>query len=168
MTRVAIRPATPDDAAAVHAAILAMGEHLGLSHKIESVPADLARHGLAPGRAFEGLIAEIGGEFAGMCLFFPSFSTWLGRPGIYIQDLYVEPRFRGQGVGERLIRRAAAQAHDRGAGYLRLAVDADNLAAQGFYERLGISGYQADRIHAAYGEAFQALAAGGRDDQGTT
>jgi ribosomal protein S18 acetylase RimI-like enzyme len=161
LTRVTIRPATPDDAAAIHAAILAMGEHLGLSHKIESTPPDLARHGLAPGRAFEGLIAEIGGEFAGMCLFFPSFSTWLGRPGMYVQDLHVEPRFRGQGVGERLIRRAAALARDRGAVYLRLAVDADNLAAQGFYERLGISRYEADLIHAAYGEAFQALAAGG-------
>ncbi|MDW6021461.1 GNAT family N-acetyltransferase [Mesorhizobium sp. BAC0120] len=169
MTRtVTIRPATPADAAAIHAAILAMGEHLGLAHKIDSTPADLARHGLAPGRAFEGLIAEIGGEFAGMCLFFRSFSTWRGCPGIYIQDLYVEPRFRGERVGERLVRRAAAQARDRGAGYLRLAVDADNFAAQGFYERLGIAHYEADRIHAAYGEAFEALASGGKDDQGTT
>jgi ribosomal protein S18 acetylase RimI-like enzyme len=167
MQPVIIRPATPGDAALIHAAILAMGEHLGLAHRIESRPADLARHGLAPGRAFEGLIAEIGGEFAGMCLFFRSFSTWLGCPGIYVQDLFVAPRFRGQGVGERLIRRAAALGREQGAAYLRLAVDADNFAAQAFYERLGIGHRDGDRIHAAYGDAFRALAAGGEQDRGT-
>jgi ribosomal protein S18 acetylase RimI-like enzyme len=165
---IAIRPATPDDAGAIHAAIRAMGEQLGLADKIESTPADLARAGLARGRAFEGLIAEIDGEFAGMCLFFPSFSTWLGRPGIYVQDLFVEPRFRGRGVGERLIRRAAALTRDKGAAYLRLAVDTDNLMAQAFYERLGITFRAADRIHAAYGDAFQALANGDKDNPETT
>jgi ribosomal protein S18 acetylase RimI-like enzyme len=155
-----IRPATPDDAATIHNAILKMGEHLGIAHKIESTPDDLRRSGLAPGRAFEGVIAEIAGEFAGMCLFFPSFSTWLGRPGVYVQDIFVDQRFRGLNVGEGLIRTVAALTRGRGAAFLRLAVDTDNFAAQAFYEKLGISHRPTDRIHAAYGDAFQALADG--------
>ena len=165
MMPVTIRPATPDDAPIIHRAILKMGEHLSAVHKIQSTPDDLARSGLAPGRAFEGLIAEIGGEFAGMCLFFASFSTWLGRPGVYVQDIFVDQRFRGQNVGERLIRRVAALTRERGAAFLRLAVDADNFAAQGFYERLGISHRPIDRIHAAYDEAFQTLADGDTERQ---
>jgi ribosomal protein S18 acetylase RimI-like enzyme len=162
-----IRPATPDDAAIIHSAILQMGEHLGAAYKIESTLDDLRRNGLAPGRAFEGLVAEIAGEFAGMCLFFPSFSTWLGRPGVYVQDIFVDQRFRGLNVGARLLSAVAALTRARGAAFMRLAVDADNLAAQGFYEKLGISHRPTDRIHAAYGDAFQALADGGGNERGT-
>ena len=85
--RLSIRPATPDDAEIIHRSILDLARHVGELHKVESTSADLARHmlGRRPAR-FEGLIAEIAGEFAGMCLYFPSFSTWLGRPGVYVQD----------------------------------------------------------------------------------
>jgi ribosomal protein S18 acetylase RimI-like enzyme len=165
---ISIRAATPDDAAVIHGAILKMGEHLGIAHKIDSTPDDLGCNGLAPGRAFEGMVAEIDGEFAGMCLFFPSFSTWLGRPGVYVQDIFVEQRFRGLKIGERLIREVAALTRGRGATFLRLAVDTDNVAAQAFYEKLGISHYTADQIHAAYGDAFQVLADGdGPNERGT-
>jgi ribosomal protein S18 acetylase RimI-like enzyme len=152
-----IRPATPADAETIHAALLAMGELLGSAHKIASTPDILARDGLAPGRAFEGLVAELDGAFAGMCLYLPVYSTWLGRPGIYVQDLYVDARFRGMKVGEALIRRVARIGRDRGATHLRLAVDLDNPRAQGFYTRLGVTHYPDDRIHAAYGVAFEKL-----------
>jgi len=158
MRALSIRPATPADAEIVHAAVVAMGHHLGCADKIASTPADLAAHGLASGRAFEGLIAEIDGQFAGMCLYLPVFSTWLGRPGVYVQDLWVEPAFRGLKVGEKLMRRVAAIARAGGATHLRLAVDVDNDAAQQFYERIGVSHHAEDRIHAAYGMTFQALA----------
>lgn len=151
-----IRTAVPGDAEAIHAAILKMAGDAA-EKRIGSTPDDLRRHGLSAGKAFAGLVAEIDGEFAGMCLYFPSFSTWRGTPGVYVQDIFVEPRFRGQNVGEHLIRRVARLTRDGGGAYLRLAVDADNAPAQGFYERLGIAHYSADRIHAAYGEAFQAL-----------
>ncbi len=152
---VVIRSAMPDDAEVVHAAIVKMAG--GVADRIGSTPEDLRRHGFGPGRAFAGLIAEVGGEFAGMCLYFPSFSTWRGTPGVYVQDIFVEPRFRGRNVGERLIRRVASLTREQGGAYLRLAVDTDNASAQAFYERLGIDRYPADRIHAAYGEAFLAL-----------
>jgi ribosomal protein S18 acetylase RimI-like enzyme len=153
-----LRSALPDDAEIIHAAIVDMAG--GSAHRIRSTPEDLRRYGLGKGRAFEGLIAEIDGEFAGMCLYFPSFSTWRGTPGVYIQDLFVAPRFRGRNVGEHLIRRVAALTREGGGAYLRLAVDIDNLTAQGFYERLGITHYPGDRIHAAYGDAFRALCEG--------
>jgi len=155
-----IRDATPADAEAIHAAIVAMGELLGTAHKIESTPEILASEGLAPGRAFEGLVAEVDGQYAGMCLYLPVFSTWLGKPGVYIQDLYVDERFRGMKIGEALIRRVARIGRARGASHLRLAVDLDNTRAQAFYERLGVAHYADDRIHAAYGEAFDRLSEG--------
>lgn len=158
--RFLIRDATPADAAIIHRAILALGEALGTANKIASTPDILAREGLAPGRAFEGLVAEVDGQFAGMCLYLPVFSTWLGRPGIYVQDLYVGERFRGMKIGEALIRRVARIGRARGANHLRLAVNFDNEKAQRFYERLGVSHYADDRIHAAYGEAFDRLSEG--------
>ena len=164
MTHLTIRAATPADAETVHAAILALGRHLGTADHIESKPADLAAHGLAQGGAFEGLIAEADSSFAGMCLYLPVFSTWLGRPGVYVQDLWVEPGIRGLKVGERLMRRAAAIARERGATHLRLAVDTHNTGAQGFYERIGVTHHATDRIHSAYDDAFQALADADTED----
>ena len=152
-----IREATPADAASIHAAILALGETLGTAKHIASTPDIFARDGLAPGRAFEGLVAEVDGAFAGTCLYLSVYSTWLGRPGIYVQDLYVDERFRGLKIGEALIRRAARIGRERGATHLRLAVDLDNARAQAFYGRLGVTHYPDDRIHAAYGEAFDQL-----------
>ena len=96
--------------------------------------------------------------FAGMCLFFPSFSTWRGQKGAYIQDIVVDERFRGVGVGVALIRHTAAHVRAEGGTYLRLSVDAENVSAQHFYERLGLSWSRDEHIHAAYGDAFQLLA----------
>ena len=152
-----IRDATPADAEAIHRAILAMGELLGAAKKITSRPDILAREGLSPGRAFEGLVAEVDGTYAGMCLYLPIFSTWLGKPGVYVQDLFVDERYRGMKIGEALIRRVARVARERGATHLRLAVDLDNTRAQAFYERIGVTHYADDVIHAAYGEAFDKL-----------
>ena len=152
-----IRDATPADAPAIHAAILAMGALLGSGHKIESTPDILAREGLAPGRAFEGLIAEVDEAFAGMCLYLPVFSTWLGTPGVYIQDLFVDERYRSLRIGEALVRRVARIGRERGANHLRLAVDFDNDKAQRFYERIGVTHHAEDRIHSAYGAAFVRL-----------
>lgn len=153
-----IRLARPEDAEAMHAAILRLGGHLDMTAKIKSTAEDFRRFGFGADPAFTGLIAEVDGAFAGMTLFFPIFSTWLGRPGVYVQDLYVEDRFRGLRVGERLMRAVAAWSHRRGGVYIRLAVDVGNVGAQAFYEKLGLGWLDTDREHAAYGEAFLALA----------
>jgi ribosomal protein S18 acetylase RimI-like enzyme len=82
----------------------------------------------------------------------------MGRPGVYVQDLFVESRFRGLKIGERLLRRVAALSKVQGGVYLRLSVDAGNHAAQAFYKRLGIEHASAERVHRIAGEAFFALA----------
>lgn len=156
-TRVTIRLATEADVDRIYAALFALGEHVGETHKIKSTPDDIRRYGFGPKPHFRVLIAEGNGVFAGMCLFFPSFSTWIGRPGVYIQDLIVDRDFRGQGIGERLVRAVARLVHAEGAGYLRLAVNAENFSAQAFYDRLGMEWVKNDMIRAAYGEAFEAL-----------
>jgi ribosomal protein S18 acetylase RimI-like enzyme len=156
-TRVDIRLAAAADVERIYAALLDLGEHVGQTHKIKSTPDDIRRYGFGPRPHFRVLIAEGNGIFAGMCLFFPSFSTWIGRPGVYIQDLIVDRDFRGQGVGERLVREVARTVRAEGAAYLRLAVDVENLSAQAFYDRLGMEWVKDDMIRAAYGEAFEAL-----------
>ena len=156
--KVIVRAATPDDAGTIHAAILGIAEALDQVAKVSSTPEDILRHGFGETPAFAVLIAEIDGVFAGLCLSFPSFSTWYGRPGVYVQDLYVEPAFRGQGVGERLLRHLAAETRDKGGVYLRLSVDAANASAQRFYERMGMEWSREEKIFAARGDAFLALA----------
>ena len=153
-----IRLAEPADARAIHGAIRKIGAHLGTERRITSTPEDISRFGFGADARFATLIAEIGGRFAGMCLFFPSFSTWRGEPGAYIQDIFVEELFRGRGIGEALVRAAAQHVRAQGGAYLRLSVDAGNESAKRFYESLGMSWSRDEHIHAAYGEAFAALA----------
>ncbi|MGD9914953.1 MAG: N-acetyltransferase family protein [Rhizobiaceae bacterium] len=159
-TRVEIRQAVAADADRIHGALLDLGDHVGEQHKIKSTPADIRRYGFGTDARFHTLIAEGNGIFAGICIYFPSFSTWLGVPGVYIQDIVVDRDFRGQGIGERLLREVARLTHAEGARYMRLAVDVENLSAQAFYDRLGFQLVKDDMIRAAYGEAFAALVKG--------
>lgn len=153
-----VRLATAEDAKLIHAGLLMIAKHLGSEGKVTSTPDDIRKHGFGAQPAFTVLIAEIEGAFAGMCLFFPSFSTWRGQKGAYIQDIVVEERFRGAGVGVALLRHTATHVRAGGGAYLRLSVDAKNASAQRFYERLGLAWSEDERIHAAYGDAFEALA----------
>ena len=155
---IAIRKATIEDAALLHEAIVKLAQHMGAVERVRSTPDDLRRHGFGDRPAFEALIAEVDGVFAGMCLYFPSFSTWRGKPGIYVQDIFVEAKFRGSKVGERLLQATAQRGVATGAAYLRLSVETDNHGAQGFYTHLGIEWSRSERIHGIYGEAFTALA----------
>lgn len=152
------RPGTVDDVETIHAALLKLGTHIGAHQEITSTSEDLRRYGFGEKPAFSTLIAEVGGEFAGLCLHFPIFSTWMGRPGVYVQDLYVEDRFRGRKIGERLLRRVAAQCREQGGVYLRLSVDSDNEGAKAFYERLGIAWSSYEQTQKIIGDAFFAFA----------
>lgn len=153
-----IRLATPDDAKAIHAGLLGIGETVNEIHKIKSTPDDLRRYGFGDTPAFTTLIAEIDSEFAGMCLYFPIFSTWMGRPGVYVQDLFVDVRFRGMRIGEKLLRRCAKLSKDAGGVYLSLSVDVDNETAKAFYERIGIGVSRGEQINKILGDAFLAFA----------
>jgi len=153
-----VRLVVAEDAKLIHAGLLTIAKYLGSEERVTSTPDDIRRHGFGAQQAFTVLIAEIEGAFAGMCLFFQSFSTWRGQKGAYIQDIVVEERFRGAGVGVALLRHTAAHIRASGGTYLRLSVDAKNVPAQHFYERMGLSWAEDERIHAAYGDAFEALA----------
>ncbi|MDX8529522.1 GNAT family N-acetyltransferase [Mesorhizobium sp. VK25A] len=155
---VTIRPGRIEDVETIHAALLRLGTHIGAPEEIQSTPEDLRRYGFSEKPAFSTLIAEIGGEFAGLCLHFPIFSTWMGRPGVYVQDLYVEDRFRGRRVGERLLRRVAKECRAAGGVYLRLSVDTDNETAKAFYEKLGIGWSSYEQVQKIVGDAFFAFA----------
>ncbi len=155
---LAIRVATAEDVDLIHAGLMIIAKHLGEEGKMRSTPDDIRRHGFGKEPAFTVLIAEAGAEFAGMSLFFQSFSTWRGEKGAYIQDIAVEERFRGAGIGVALLRHTAAYVRASGGTYLRLSVDAKNVSAQHFYKRMGLAWSEQEQIHAAYGETFEALA----------
>ena len=153
-----IRFATGEDVDDIYAALVGIAETVKELHKLKSSAEDIRRFGFGDAPAFETLIAEIDGRFAGCCLYFASFSTWIGRPGVYVQDFYVADEFRGRGVGERLLQRLASVTRKRGGCYIRLAVDTQNHRAQAFYTRAGIKHSDTERIHAAYDGDFDALA----------
>ena len=155
---VTLRPGRIDDVETIHAALLRLGAHIGAPEEIQSTPDDLRRYGFSEKPAFSTLIAEIDGEFAGLCLHFPIFSTWMGRPSVYVQDLYVEDRFRSRRIGEKLLRRVASECRAAGGVYLRLSVDTDNETAKAFYERLGIAWSSYEQVQKIVGDAFFAFA----------
>lgn len=160
---VTIRLAEASDADTIHAGLLAMARAMGDEDKITSTASDIRTYGFGDQPAFEVLIAEIEGAFAGLCLTFPSFSTWRGQPGIFVQDLYVDEAWRGRRIGEVLLRAVARRGKAKGAGYLRLSVDIDNTKAEAFYERLGIAHSRNEHIHMIKGDAFDTFATDGAD-----
>jgi GNAT superfamily N-acetyltransferase len=158
---VTVRAAVPGDLEYLHRALLGIARHVKEEHRMKSSVADLERAMFGADPAVEGLVAEVAGEYAGMCLFFRSYSTWHGRTGVYVQDIFVEERFRGRNIGERLLQRVAALTRARGGTYMRLAVDTANHSAMHFYTRLGLKHSDTEQIHAAYCEDFGALADAG-------
>jgi len=157
--KLVIRRATPSDAAQIHRLILDFADSLGTVERVSASAEDFARASQGEPPAFEALIAERGGAPIGLCVFLNSFSTWTGRRGIYIQDLYVAASARGLGLGRRLLAEAAAIAHARGGNYLRLSVDIDNEGAKAFYRRLGLHQSSDERIYQVRGQDFAELAA---------
>ena len=155
---VTIRSAEPRDVELIHGSIEGLARHVGMMDVLASKPANLANALFSSDPPLRGIVAEVDSEYAGMSLFFRTYSTWFGRVGVYVQDIFVEPRFRGQHVGERLLRHVAALARAGGAAYLRLTVDAGNDSAQRFYARMGLNHGEADQSYAAFGPAFDALA----------
>jgi ribosomal protein S18 acetylase RimI-like enzyme len=153
-----IRPAFEDDIPAIHCLLAELANAIGLKNKFVSSEEDLRRYGFSPRPMFEVMLAEQGTHVAGLCLYFYTYSSWRGAPGVYVQDLVVDPGTRSTGVGRALLVVTARHARSRGATHLRLSVDAANTAAIRFYERLGMRQAGSERIYEASDEAFDALA----------
>ena len=94
-----IRRAIEADAGTIHALVIELGAAVGMTGKVASRVEDIRDQGFGADPAFEALIAERDGAAVGLCLFFESFSTWDGRRGVYVQDIYVSEAARGLGLG---------------------------------------------------------------------
>jgi GNAT superfamily N-acetyltransferase len=136
--RITVRFATADDAALLLRLIRELAAFERAPDAVVATEADLLRHGFGERPQFEAILAFVDGEPAGAALFHSRFSTWLGRPGLYLEDLYVAERARDLGVGRRLMARLAAIAIERGWGRIDFHV-LDWNPARRFYERLGMS-----------------------------
>jgi GNAT superfamily N-acetyltransferase len=157
-TAPAVRSATEADVPAIHALIRDLAEFEQLAHLCCATEADL-RHALfGPSPAAEVLIAACDGEVAGFALFFHNFSTFVGRRGLWLEDLYVRPVFRRRGCAQALLRRLAGIAGERGCGRFEWAVLDWNADAIRFYEALGGTVLPDWRIVRVTGPALAAMA----------
>lgn len=132
-----IRPAGPDDAPLVFEFIRGIADFEKLSHELIATEQDI-RAALAGNQPrVEVLLADWDGRPAAFALFFHNFSTFVGRRGLYLEDLYVRPEFRGKGIGKRLLLELVRLAHDRKCGRMEwVALDWNRTAIE-FYEQLG-------------------------------
>lgn len=134
---VAIRFAGPADAATLHRFIVGLAVYEREPDAVRVTPAELAAQLASARPPFECLLGERDGVAVGFALFFQSYSTWRGRPGLYLEDLFVEEAHRHRGVGTALLRRLAALAVERGCARLEWAVLDWNEPAIAFYRTLG-------------------------------
>jgi GNAT superfamily N-acetyltransferase len=133
----ALRTATSADVPAILACIRGLAEYERLAHQCIATEALLHATLFGPDRVAEVVLASRGGETAGFALWFRSYSTFLARPGIYLEDLFVFPAHRGRGLGRRLLAHLARTARERGYGRVEWAVLDWNVDAIRFYESLG-------------------------------
>jgi len=158
---ISVRNATEADFDLVAAFIRKLADYEKLSHEVRFADAELRRHLFGERPAAEVLIGELDGRPAGFALFFQTFSTFEGKPGIYLEDLFVDPEARGSGLGKALLRRLAALVEERGGARLEWAVLDWNELGKNFYRSIGaapVDGWERWRVE---GDALGALAGGG-------
>ncbi len=133
----AIRPVTPDDMELLANLVRELAIYEKLEDQSKATADDFRRNLFGPRPAAEAAIVEVNGEPAGFALWFTSFSTFRGQPGIYLEDVFVRPEYRGRGIGKTILSWLARLAVDRGCGRLEWAVLTWNEPAIGFYRSLG-------------------------------
>jgi GNAT superfamily N-acetyltransferase len=136
-SRLRIRAGTRRDAPTIFALIRGLAEYEHLAHEMEGTIARVRRHGFGRRRYFETLLCFDGARPVGFALYFFTYSTFLTRPSLYLEDLFVVPDARGSGAGKALLAALARIAVRRGCGRMEWAVLDWNTPAIGFYERLG-------------------------------
>jgi len=135
--RFTIRRGRPRDAATIVRLIQGLAEYERLAHQVEATTGRIRRHGFGRRPYFETLICRRGGRAVGFALYFFTYSTFLGRPSLYLEDLFVLPEERGNGAGRALLRALAKIAVRRGCGRMEWTVLDWNRPAIGFYRGLG-------------------------------
>lgn len=154
-----IRLATLDDVPTIARLIRALAEYEKLTDSVVFDEERLRDHLFGPRPFAEVLLAEDGGAVVGFALFFHNYSTFLGRPGIYLEDLFVEPAHRGTGHGKALLKALARLAVERGCGRLEWSVLDWNEPSIQFYRSLGAEPVAGWTVYRMTGEAIGKLAA---------
>jgi GNAT superfamily N-acetyltransferase len=158
-----IRPATPEDVPVILELIIALADFEKLSHEVVATEETLRATLFGVKPSAELIICEVVSETgdwqnAGFALFFTSYSTFLAKPGIYLEDLFIRPEIRSRGLGQKMLVELARIALSRGCGRLEWSVLDWNTRARSFYEALGAAPMTEWTVHRVTGPALQALA----------
>ena len=153
-----LRLATVDDAGLILEFIQGLAEYEKLAHEVVADEKRLKESLFGNHPSAEVVVADWGAEPAGFALFFHNYSTFLARPGLYLEDLFVKPEHRGRGIGKALLARLAAIAVERGCGRFEWSVLDWNESAIRFYENLGARAMNGWTIFRVTGDALSNLA----------
>jgi GNAT superfamily N-acetyltransferase len=157
-----IRSVTPDDMDVLANLVHELAVYEKLEQHAQATPDDFRRHLFGPRPAAEAALAEVSGEPVGFALWFTTFSTFRGQPGIYLEDLFVRPQYRGKGIGKALLAHLARLAIERGGGWMGWSVLNWNEPSIGFYDALGAWPMKEWTTYRLDGEPLRRLAAIGR------
>jgi GNAT superfamily N-acetyltransferase len=157
-----IRPVTPDDMEVLANLVRELAVYEKLEEHAKATPDDFRRNLFGPRPAAEAAIAEVEAEPVGFALWFTTFSTFRGQPGIYLEDLFVKPGYRGQGIGKVMLAMLARLAIERGCERLEWSVLNWNEPAIGFYRALGAKPMDEWTVYRLFDEPLHRLAAIGR------
>ncbi len=157
---VSVRAAQQADCTLVAALIRELAAYERLEHEAKATPQDIQAALFAPAPRAFCEIAEADGEAVGFALWFYNFSTFVGRSGLYLEDLFVRPSARGRGAGKALLSALARRCVDEGLGRMEWAVLDWNAPALRFYDALGSRSLEDWRIRRLTGEALATLAQG--------
>ncbi|MCY4076973.1 MAG: GNAT family N-acetyltransferase [Acidobacteria bacterium] len=157
-TPVSIVPATAADVPLILDLIRELAEYERMADQVEATAGDLERALFGERPSAEAVIARADGEAVGFALFFHTFSTFVGRRGLYLEDLYVRPASRGRGIGRRLLAHLAALALERGCGRFEWSVLNWNAPAIAAYRRVGAAPMDDWTVYRLAGDSLRALA----------
>lgn len=160
MPALTIRPATADDAALILRFIRDLAIYEKAESSVQTDEAGIRSSLFGPDAKAQALICEVGGEAIGYAVYFYNYSTWLGRNGVYLEDLYVSPERRGSGAGKALLQHIAKQAVAEGCGRFEWSVLDWNEPAIQFYEAAGARPQSEWTVYRLEGEALRAFAQG--------
>lgn len=161
-----LRAAEPRDLPAIVGLIRELADFERLSHLVQVTPETLQPHLFGERPVAECLVGEVQGQVVAFALYFTNFSTFLAKPGLYLEDLYVQPAHRGSGLGKALLTRLAGIAAERGYGRFEWSVLDWNENAIRFYQRMGATVMPDWRICRITGEALAAYAPGAAANHG--
>jgi len=160
-----LREAVPADVPLILEFIRELAEYERLSHEVVATDELVLEHLFGERPVAEVVIGEWGGDPVAFALFFHNFSTFLGRPGVYLEDLYVRPAMRGRGIGKAMLAHLARIAVERGCGRFEWSVLDWNEPAIAFYRSLGAEPMEEWTVQRVTGAALNRLAARGANDE---